>query len=149
MSYHFSRGACLTSALVMVVGGCGQSSIRLKLVLPNGYRGAFIIYTEQADGVAMSVENGAWTCKIPESGVLKVKGKEPFYRWHALEVAFEDGTAVPIAWENELPSDKVGLWLGGSRSGNMLYDFVGTSQEHDGFLKSARAGPVTVGGIRR
>src|SRR5207245_2469197 len=102
----------------------------LHITVPNGYRGAFIVYTGDPAGIELREVKGTYSCNIPESGVLRIRGEGPFYAWHGLKVSFANGDNIPISTENKgLPDDVVAYWPGGSRPGEMLYDFIGTKTE--------------------
>jgi hypothetical protein len=96
--------------------------------------------------------DGVYRCLIPESGILKVQGKGPFYQWHRTEACFANGTDIPIVRPDEedtFPEDVIAFWSGGSRPGGMIYDFLGTKAEAKSFQKETASGEVTPGGIRK
>jgi hypothetical protein len=133
--------------------GCHTRTTRIDYVLPNEYRGAFIIYTNSAGGITLprAVNNGleVVTCSIPRTGVLYVCDDYPFYRWHRVQARFENGEPLPVASKgDQLPAGIVALWGGGSRGGGMIYDFVGTTTEAEKFFDETASGPVLAGGVR-
>ncbi len=132
----------------MLFAGCDKKSPTIHYVLPNAYRGAFIIYTGQPDGVVLQKRSNEYTCVIPPSGVLKVKGPGPFSSWHAVKASFANGEPIRVAYEWEhLDKDLVAFWGAGGRDGGMLYDFIGTKQENEVFQKETATGDVKPGRV--
>src|SRR5713226_752149 len=88
--------------MALACSSCGsQRCDHIHYVLPNGYRGAFLIYNEREDGIELRPNKGQITCVIPNTGVLRVKGKGPFYEWHSTTASFANGVPIPIASESE------------------------------------------------
>jgi hypothetical protein len=147
-----NASSCLLATLVAILlAGCERPSPEIHYVFPNGYRGAFIIYTNRADGVELNCIRNKYVCVIPQSGTLQVKGSGPFYNWHTTTAAFADGTTMPHGYyyDQKLPPNVVAFWDGGARPDGMLYDFIGTPSEAAQFEKDTSAGPIVVGGIRK
>ncbi len=140
----------MLSALILCLAGCSRESGTVHFVFTAGYRGAFIIYTSKADGI--TIDDSPETthmCVIPPSGILHVKGKGPFYKWHGTTAAFDNGESIPMASQMRfVPDGVVAFWDGGSRPGRMLYDFIGTNEEAKRFRDQTAAGDVIVGGIK-
>ncbi len=134
--------------LALLWVGCLQKTPQIHYVLPNGFCGAFIIYTERPNGMRMEASGARYTYVIPETGVLELQGKGPFYGWHTTSASFEDGTVIPAGTE-KLPEDVVAFWGGGSQSGGMLYDFVGTKAEFRVFKKETATAEVKPGGCKK
>jgi hypothetical protein len=152
---NLSRSLSIATAVISVSLplGCSRRSPNLHYVIPNDFRGAFIIYTRRPDGVVLprSVSGGVetFTCSIPTNGILFVEGDRPFYGGYQLSASFADGRSIPIASNgDELPAGTVALWGGGSRTGGMLYDFVGTTTEAQRFFRETASDEVKVGGVR-
>src|SRR5262249_9604745 len=91
-------------------------------------------------------KDGCYTCIIPENGILHVKGKGPFYRWHSTTATFASGNSIPEGTER-LSEDVVAFWHGGSRPGGLLYDFIGTKAELAAFRKEIERDEIRSGGV--
>src|SRR5947209_5577827 len=137
----------LLSILLLFHLGCERRSPIIEFVLPDGFRGAFIVYTNQVDGVDLPFAANTYTCVIPSSGVLKVRKDGPFYNWHRTRARYENGTILPVLSHSEhIASGTVAFWNGASEV-NMLYDFIGTQEEADVFFAETAAGPVHPGRV--
>jgi hypothetical protein len=141
------------SILVLIVGGCQSRSNHIHFVLPIGFRGAVLVYPNQSDGTNLEKKEGRYTCIIPESGILRIKGAEPFYQWHSLSASFANGAAIPIAHEPErLSEHTIAFWPHGStqegENAQYLYDFIGTKTENEAFCKATATGKVVPGGVQ-
>jgi hypothetical protein len=125
--------------------GCQGKSPTIHYVLPNGYRGAFMVITGQPDGVEPRGHNGRYICNVPESGVLRVRGKGPFDGWHSITAAYSNGEVIPIEMEvDDLRQERVAFWYGDSRPGGRIYFFVGTSAQNKQFRNETALGPPKV-----
>jgi hypothetical protein len=135
--------------LVLIFPGCQSRSEHLHYVLPNDFRGAIVIFTERADGETLPKEGNRYICRIPANGMLQVKGKGPCYQWHTTSAAFENGQVIPVANEPQsIGPDTVAFWGCGSRSGGMVYDFIGTKAEYEQFCKDTATADIKPGSIR-
>jgi hypothetical protein len=130
--------------------GCQSQSGRVHFIVPNGYRGAVLIYTNQPDGITLEVRDGRYVCEIPETGILRIKGNGPFYKWHSTTASFANGDPILLAHEPErLTENAVAFWSGGSRPGGLVYDFIGTRAENQSFRHETATGEVRPGGVRK
>ena len=71
------RALIILSAVALMLGACDffkypRNGIYL---IPKGFTGAVIILFERPDGVELLVEDGLYVYRIPNDGLLKVKGK--------------------------------------------------------------------------
>jgi len=145
VAYHL----LLVGGVTLSCLGCARRSPTIHYVLPDNYRGAFIVYTSRPEGTSLINKDGTYVCTIPNSGILEVKDEGPFYSWHGTTASFASGDEIVIAsHEDNLDDDAVALWWGGSRPGGMLYDFIGTKSEARLFKKAIASGPVNPGAIR-
>src|SRR5260370_33895212 len=69
---------CVALLLAPWLIGCNQSSPVICFVLPDAYRGAFLVQTGLRDGVSLQQSDGVYQCVIPDSGNLTVKGDGHF-----------------------------------------------------------------------
>ena len=135
-------------AAMLGVGGCQRKSPSIHFVLPNGYRGAFLIRSDQADGSELQEKAGRYTFIIPESGTLKIQGAGPFYDWHSVSASFVGGEVISVPNEPErLKPDQLALWTDDSAPGGVIYFFVGTRDEHESYRQKTATGPVRLGGV--
>ena len=66
----------------------GSRPTYMDVVVPNGFRGFFIIVTKDADGVVRPSANGSWV--LPGTGILRTD-----LSWPAVRSAqFADGSAI-------------------------------------------------------
>jgi hypothetical protein len=128
--------------------GCSAKSPEVRYVLPNDYRGAFVVYTGQADGVSLERTGQRYTVIIPPKGILRVKEKAPFYDWHTTTASFSTGDVIPIG-NDEMDQNTVAFWHGGSRPGGLVYEFIGTKLEWLAFREKTASAEIAVGGIRK
>jgi hypothetical protein len=91
-------------ALICLIIGCRRDPDRVRFILPNGFRGAFAIKPDDPDGVVLVRENGAYSARIPESGVLAIKGYDPFESMLST-ASFESGQEI---WVSRRIDDKAG-----------------------------------------
>src|SRR5438270_842272 len=139
----------VTSLVLALAAGCQKSSPLLLITVPTGYRGAFIIHTGDPTGIGLKDDGGTYRCNVPKSGVLKIRGKGPFYTWHGLKVSFANGDIIPISDQGEnLGDDVVAYWSGGSAPGGMVYGFIGTRPEAQAWYKETETGEVIPGKVR-
>jgi hypothetical protein len=143
-----TRTLFLGGILIMVVS-CRARSPHVHIVLPDGFRGYFLIYPNQPDGAKIEPNGDEYTVQIPKGGVLRIQGDGPFLSWHSRSAAFENGMEIPMAsHEENLPQDKVAFWGGGTRSENHgpmhFYYFVGTEAEHKSHSSSITITPGSV-----
>jgi hypothetical protein len=133
-------------------------------VIPKGFRGAFLIYTNQAAGVEPERAGVTYTLVIPESGVLRIKGAGPFSQWHDSVASFQDGPPLLNGYTGQppppppgtrpvgpFPDELIALWAGGAgeevtvepgkvvktgpASPRIHYWFVGTKKEAAAFFR--------------
>lgn len=64
-------------------------------ILPDGWRGKFKLVLDRAGGIPIDLDNGHYTYRIPEIGVLRVKSLAPFKQWHGITMAYEGGSSIP------------------------------------------------------
>jgi hypothetical protein len=108
----------------------------IRLVLPVGYRGPICLLVDRSEGLAIPLEGGGYTYRIPASGILVIQDDGPFYQWHCFRAAYANGQPIPVDDDNELAADAVMLQdLGGAtrtldgREQEKLLFFVGTRAE--------------------
>jgi hypothetical protein len=109
----------------------------VHFVLPDGYRGAFAIMPDDPDGIELKQTGGRYVIPIPEGGVLKIKGHDPF-RSYLNTASFASGELI---WVSKRIDDKpapgeVALWGTGTQRRyedgqpvNYIWWFVGTQEE--------------------
>jgi len=129
----------LLATLVLSFIGCHRAPERVHFVLPDGFRGVFGIWADDPEGTELRTTDGRYVIHIPESGVLKMTGHDPFSSF--LETAsFANGDVIWVSTKlgDSPPPGAIGLWgtvtasapgAAGSRAINVFYWFVGTEAE--------------------
>ncbi len=62
--------------------------VRFDISLPDGYSGPFAVVYGHPQGSDIELKSSQIKLRIPQSGVLLVKGDVPFDRWHRFSVAY-------------------------------------------------------------
>jgi hypothetical protein len=81
-------------AVLLVVSGCTRPSYdEIRVVLPAGFRGPFIVY---ADPNGTNCQQQGRTCVVvvPESRIVRLTTIAPFEKWHTSIGEFPDGTII-------------------------------------------------------
>jgi hypothetical protein len=117
--------------------GCESRPEQVHFVLPDGYCGAFAVKPDDPDGIELQKKDGRYVIRIPERGVLKIKGHDPF-RSYLNTASFASGERI---WVSKRIDDKprpgeIALWSSGTRviyEGerpiNFFWWFVGTEEQ--------------------
>lgn len=123
------------SFILMFATSCdSQDGGVIELILPNGFRGVFVIELDPVHGVPPTSTGNVATYRIPESGILHVSSFSPFEEWHKKQARQQDGKEIPtINDESRGVSTKdldteVRL-RGGMNDGQRIYFLVGTEAE--------------------
>lgn len=158
VALHLLPGLWLRHGFLLIVWmllstlgtGCERHSPLVHFILPQGFRGAIVVYVNQLDGLVLANTRGVYECRIPETGILKVRGEEPFYSWHRKRASYEDGTMIPVAQETENLADHVvAFWSGSSDSRGFFECFVGTKREAKVFYQETAAGDAKPGSVQK
>jgi hypothetical protein len=138
--------ALSTLLIAGLCGGCQTNRPEIHFVVPVGFRGYIRIIPNADDGIVPERNGQKWTFVIPKSGMLKVKGPDPFDTWHNETAAFADGTSLPPPLPPQPPlkegvsNELVRLWdIGGDQEGIWMY--VGTEDELERALANTRPQP--------
>jgi hypothetical protein len=145
------RGKRALAALIFV-GGAGSIGVlaatvlwavppSVRFVLPNQFRGGFVILKDPA--ALDRVESGyrSTTVKVPENGELRVRSDAFLRRYSGWSASYASGAALPLDYEllgrAEERTGQVALWAHGYGYGSAhgpRYDFfVGTRAEFEEF----------------
>jgi hypothetical protein len=130
----------VVGATFLVVSFHLQFGHRVVFIIPDGFRGGFVIFEDpNADDVP--TKRGSAFVYVPESGELRVRSAE-FFRYPSEWIAeFSSGKPLPksgyLRNEPLEGPNSTGLW-GGEYSSSLdhgwRYDFfVGTQREYDEF----------------
>src|SRR5262249_46557668 len=117
--------------VICMIGGCKAESPRVHFILPNGYRGLFVI-TTQADGARLQTSEGRIVLAIPENGNLAIRDSAVLFEWHSVSAAFADETQIRFGDHDNLPADSVACWDVGNetdRPDKPIWYFIGTYRE--------------------
>jgi hypothetical protein len=135
-------------ALLAALGafGCESRSVEFRFILPVGYRGPFVIATNQADGERIG-DRGVVQIHVPTTGILKLQGDGIFLATPIRETAaFENGVDLPVyLGDDTVDKDLVQLKGLFTRADGTIWYFVGTAKEAEAALKS----DMVVGKYRR
>jgi hypothetical protein len=109
----------------------------VHFVLPDGWRGGFAIKPDDPLGFKLEKTEGRYVITIPESGVLWIKGHDPFGSY-LNTAAFESGQAIWVkrAIDEKPGVGEVALWDVGThvedvdgRAISWYWWFVGTEDD--------------------
>lgn len=70
---------------------------RVKFVVENGFRGAFVVEEDPEAAAVSKDSHGAWIYKISATGQLSTQTVEPFRVWHQTSAAYSDGAEVEFS----------------------------------------------------
>jgi hypothetical protein len=120
--------------LCAVLFGCSSSGPPVDFILPDGFRGIFVIIPD-SEADPMTFRDGRYVVHIPESGILFVANVEPFNKWHTQTAYYSSGIQLPIGIisGNE---DKVALRSLSTSSDGRISWLVGTKAEEELAWKS-------------
>lgn len=142
----FSMRIAFLAAILFVLSMClliWQSCLMdsgnyvLCFVVPNGYRGVFVIKLDEADGEpSPPLINGVREVRVPPSGVVIFQDIGFFAEWHTTVARYYDGTTLPTEENDSLnddshPGEKVRVLDMGAFFApmNEMYVLVGTESE--------------------
>ena len=95
----------------------------IKIVVPEGFHGAFSIVKDRQQGQDLKWQDGAWLFEIPPSGVLVINDDSPFYIWHQERFAYSDGHVATV----ELLETTPGSIITGGNNSIASTDYDGTT----------------------
>jgi hypothetical protein len=126
-----SRICSVVLVISLLLVGCSRKAPRIHYIVPVGFRGAIILYTNCPDGIPWQKTDSILTCTIPTKGVVCLKDAGVLEEWHSLTAAFDDGQALPIAFADgsRLSPREVAIWPLWTNEDSILY-FVGASDEY-------------------
>jgi hypothetical protein len=141
----------LTLVAAWISYGYRARSQRIRLVVPDGFRGDICIEFDCPDGDRIRESAGLAELRIPASGRLRVRDSDPFLRWHVIAAQTQSGKPIPVAGSNvRWPQGQDLVWVLGTVVGREEEWFaVGSKAERDaGMAAKWRAGskPATTGG---
>lgn len=151
MTFPISRAFSVVGLgiVLAVFPSCNRAQPHIHFVVPNGFRGAFIIYTNSPRGGGLMRQGSNYTCVIPDNGVLHLREEGPFFQWHTRSASYADGKNIPeYQGGGAIDDDTVAFWGGGSRGEGMVYDFIGTKAEKAAFYRETEAAEIKPGRIR-
>ena len=89
-------GLAVLAVTAFVYYGVGRRPTHIEVVIPNGFRGLFILVNEDTQGNIAPRDNGGWV--LPKTGILRVSG---FRRSVVGSARFTDGSAVVVGLRDE------------------------------------------------
>ena len=125
--------AILFAPLAFLGFGCQPSSSKIRLIVPNYYKGPVKI-KQSAEGASVKKNGGVWIFEIPSTGALEAQNTEPLRRFQIpAEAFYESGVAIvwalPVVIGGAEHSDEVMLRQLGTDSDGWYYFFIGTSSD--------------------
>ena len=114
--------------------GCPKQAHDVCFVLPNGYRGPFVIQTRSNKGVEIEKTDGVFFVLIPESGVLYVKERGPFYDWMKVSAKYENNVQIPV--DDDIAADVVAMAFLSSGGDQTIWYYVGTRASREKALSA-------------
>lgn len=128
---------CIIVLCGIVLPGCGRTSPRIELVVPDGYRGAICIVGSPASSNHADFQQGKYRIRVPSSGLLVLSDASMFRDWHKMSAVNNNGDVLPVL-NSDLDSgtdEKVGLRSLSSRGDGTIWYCVGTEEERKSMLK--------------
>jgi hypothetical protein len=112
--------------------GCHSKPNQVHFIISDGFRGAFAVKPDDPDGIELVKEDGRYNVRIPEGGVLRIKGYNPFHVFLS-KASFANGEEIWVEkrLDDRPRKDQVGLW-GGITEIEPIYRywwFIGTEEE--------------------
>ena len=105
---------------------------RIRLIVPDGFRGHIRIQFDCPDGDRIRSSGGFSELLVPASGVLRVRDPDPFLRWHTLVAQTQSGKSIPRGGGQGLRPDRDYLWeLGTIVDGAEEWFAIGLRGERD------------------
>jgi hypothetical protein len=95
----------------------------VRIVLPEGFRGEFLIVRDREKGQDLKLQDGEWLFEIPASGVLVINDDHPFCMWHQERFAYSDGRSATV----EILETTPGSIITGANSSIASTDYDGTT----------------------
>jgi hypothetical protein len=126
---------------------------QIQFVLPDGFRGAFAVKPNDPDGILLSRISGQYILTVPEDGVLRIRGYDPFESYLSTASFATNGTIWVERWEGDRPTTgQVGLWgghtciewVGNDQPSCTFWWFIGTDEEWTESSDEARHSPGTI-----
>jgi hypothetical protein len=119
-----------------LIVGCGkvERDFAVRVVVPSEYSGLIrIIFTDGKDSAP--ARNKEQVFRIPESGMLRVGGSNPFLKLGTIEAEDANGRSIPNAGqifaqdENPAPDEKLFRIVGGTNDGSEFWAVIGTETD--------------------
>jgi len=80
----------ILSIAFLMLGCSGELDRRIKIVLPNDYRGEFTIVKDK-DGTGIGVTPDYYIYTVPPAGELRTPDITPFFKLHQTRIEYLDG----------------------------------------------------------
>lgn len=122
------------SALACVLAtGCSapERSYGVRIIVPEGFRGTIRIVFDDS-GAAPIWEEGQLVFRVPESGIVRTTGANPFLKFGDIEVVTEGGDTIVVADfdpDRDAPDEVLFRFVGGTADGRQFWAVVGTEDE--------------------
>lgn len=122
--------------LALVVGGCStRDGDPVHYVLPDGYRGPFVIIADGQDDGGYHYDGTKHVYSIPASGVLHVTTAKPIELDHRVSAEYVSG--MKIYWLEPPPQKPADVRISGlgATGDRELWEAVGSEGEVDGLRR--------------
>lgn len=122
---HVGLILCIAAAIgpFALAAYYNQSGKPIRIVLPDGFRGDFLIVKDREKGQDLKLQDGEWLFEIPASGVLVINDDHPFCMWHQERFVYSDGRFAMV----EILETTPGSIMTGRNSSIASTDYDGTT----------------------
>jgi hypothetical protein len=125
----------LPAILLIGIAGCHRSLDRpIHFVIPNGFRGPFVIVSNPAYPNAIAKYPDRYEIRVPSDGVIRTKRIDVFYRWHRLSASYKNGTDLP-RWESRDNLLQSGPTATSGDNSSLSWYYVGDYDEFQVFMR--------------
>lgn len=118
--------ALLLAALVL---SCSENGKRVHFIIPQGFRGAFLLQIDPQNGKSWGKSNDEWIVTVPSERLVKLGTGKPFLKWHATVASFENGNNLPYAGNSTAPPNQLQLCHLYTDYNTNHWFYVGTADE--------------------
>ena len=139
----------ISVSCLLNISGCDGSadSSQLQFILPNHFRGVFVISEDPNAPPATVGGDGVYRLRVPKSARIKVQDTSFLNLIGSMKAKYVNGGRLPAMTLNSQPpySDEVSLNIVRGDSDGSFYFFVGTDRDKAALYKS---GDLELGGVK-
>jgi hypothetical protein len=131
-----SSSVLLLAALVF---SCSEGGKQIHLIVPVGFRGAFLVQIDPQNGKDWGNSNDEWVVNVPAERVVKLNTDKPFLKWHATLVTYHDGKNLPYGGSLTTLRNQLQLWHLYTDNNTNYWFYVGTADESKALIQTHSA----------